>query len=311
MNHRRILPALCACAALASSGCARTFIVVAAGPSERGESAPAEVLETDAYEPALPGLAAVAVRFPNDCWKFEKKAAGGAAQVVAHLTPACAPWGEALTQALQQAGFKVPALEDVVMLEAKQRMTPPAAAEWLGVNALIVVEKVDGSTAPLDAARRAKLLFTQSDPEGNLLGPVALKPRARKAIEELTGDCVRPWGAQAVEGVAEIRVTAVLPGSGAPMWRYARRATAPEAAPPGLQMLLRGRGRHWVPQLPEGLEPSGPPAVDPRLAEMAEWRLNNMLSSETWVPAAKPAVNLPALIRELSVELASRLASGT
>lgn len=308
MKHRRLLQALLFIAALGGSGC-RTYVVVAGSPTARGEAAPAEVMETDAYEPVLPDLEAVAVRFPNDCWKFEKKAAGGGTQVVASLTPACGPWGEALVGALREAGFKVPALEDFVMLEAKQRMTPPAAAQYLGVNALLVVDKVDGASVALDPARRSALVFTQSDVEGKLLGPAKLGPRAVKAIEELTGDCVRPWGSQAVEAVAELRVTAVLPGTGAPMWRYSRRATAPEAAPAGLQMLLRGSGGRWIPQLPEGIE--GTPMVDPRRAELAEWQKNNLFATKMKVLDAKPAVNLPALMRELSVELASRLKSGT
>lgn len=309
MNHRRLLHALPVLVALGASGGCRTYVVVAGNPTARGEAEPAEVLETDAYEPALPDLKAVGVRFPNDCWKFEKKALSGGTQVVASLTPACAPWGEALITALREAGFQVPPLEDFVMLEAKQRMTPPAAAQYLGVNALIVVDKVEGSSVPLDATRRAGLVYTQSDPEGTLLGPAKLSPRAVKAIEELTGDRVRPWGSQAVEAVAELRVTAVLPGTGAPMWRYSRRATAAETAPAGLQMLLRGSGGRWVPQLPEGIE--GTPLVDPRRAELAEWQKKNLLATKLKVLDPKPAVNLPALMRELSVELASRLKSGT
>src|SRR5512140_2782330 len=93
MKHRRILHALHALlvlAALGAGGC-RTYVIVAGSPTARGEAPPAEVMETDAYEPVLADLKAVAVRFPNDCWKFEKKAAGGGTQVVASLTPVCAP----------------------------------------------------------------------------------------------------------------------------------------------------------------------------------------------------------------------------
>jgi hypothetical protein len=311
MNRRRLLQAFFACAAVTSGGCARTFVVVGATPTPRVEAAPAEVLETDDYAPNRPNLKSVAVRFPNDCWKFDKKADGGG-QVSATLTPACAPWGEALTQALAGAGFKVTGLQDFLMLEAKQRMSPPAAAKWLGVNALIVVEKVDAASAPLDEARRGRLVLTQADPDGTLREPASLDERSIKGIEELLADRVRPWGSQAVEAVAEIKVTAVLPGTGAPLWRYSRKATAPEAAPANFKMLLRGRGGRWTPVLPEGVEPLPGPNIDPRILELMEARGNNPFAMPAEKPlTAKPAVNLPALVRELSTDLATRLASGT
>jgi hypothetical protein len=53
--------------------------------------------------------------------------------------------------------------------------------------------------------------------------------------------------------------------------------------------------------------------VDPRLIEMYQARSGNpfaMPGAEKPL-AVKPAVNLPALVRELSADLASRLASGT
>jgi hypothetical protein len=268
------------------------------------------VLETDDYEPALPNLKAVAVRFPNDCWKFDKKTVDGAQRVTASLTPACAPWGEALTKALTTAGFKVAAHQDLVMVEAKQRMAPPAAAQWLNVNALLVVDKVEAAALPLGEAGRAKVSVLASDVNGNPGGPAKLGDRARKAVATLAGDRVRPWGDQAVEAVAEIRVTAMLAGTGTPFWRYARRLTSPEAVPPGFKMLLRGSGGRWVPVLPEGVAPTGEMQPDPRQQELAEWRKDHPLSTGVTLPA-RPAANLPALIDELSAELASRLASGT
>jgi hypothetical protein len=312
MNHRRVLQALLVCAAVASVGCARKFVVVSAAPPARGSLAPAEVLETDDYEPNRAALKSVAVRFPNDCWKFEKRS-DGSGQVSATLTPTCAPWGEALTRSLADAGFKVTGLQDFLMLEAKQRMSPPAAAKWLGVNALLVIDKVEAGTAPLEEARRAKLVVTQADPDGTVHEPATLDEKGRKGIEELVADRVRPWGPQAVEAVAEIKVTAVLPGTGAPLWRYARRATAPEAAPAEFKMLLRGRGGRWIPVQPVGVEKPAEPIVDPRVAEMFASKSANPFAMPTQpkVPEAKPAVNLPALVRELTAELADRLANGT
>jgi hypothetical protein len=312
MNHRRVLQALLACATVTSAGCARTFVVVTAAPPGRGNSAPAEVLETDDYQANRPKLKSVAVRFPNDCWKFEKRADGGGAQVNATLTPSCAPWGEALTRALAEAGFAVKGLEEFMLLEAKQRMSPPAAAQWLGVSALIVVEKAETGSVPLEAARRSQLVVTTAQPDGTLLEPAVLDERGRAGIEELVGDRIRPWGPEAVEAIAEIRVTAVLPGSGAPLWRYSRRSAAPETAPASFNLLLRGRGGRWVPVLPEGMEPSGA-NVDPRLIELYQARGSNPFAMPGAVKplVAKPAVNLPALVRELSTELATRLASGT
>jgi hypothetical protein len=309
MNHRRVLPALLAFAALTSGGCARKFVVITAMPPGSGASAPAEVLATDDYAPNLPKLKSIAVRFPNDCWKFEK----GGGQVSAALTPSCAPWGEALVQSLAGAGFKVTGLQELLMLEAKQRMTPPAAAQWLGVNALIVVEKAETGTVPLEEARRAKLVYTQADPDGTLQDPAVISEEGVAAIGLLTADRVRPWGPEAVEAVAEIRVTAVLPGSGAPLWRYARRATAPETAPAQFKMLLRGHGRRWVPVLPVGMEPDAGASIDPRIIEMYQAKGANPFSmaGSPKQPDAKPAVNLPALVRELSAELATRLANGT
>ena len=311
MNRRRLLQALLACAAVTSSGCARTFVVVTATPTPRVDAAPAEVLETDDYASSRPNLKSVAVRFPNDCWKFDKKSDSGG-QVGATLTPGCAPWGEALTLALVEAGFKVIGLQDLLMLEAKQRMSPPAAAKWLGVNALIVVEKAETGTVPLDEARRAKLVYTQADPDGTPGEPAVLSEEGLAGIELLTADRVRPWGPQAVEAVAEIRVTAVLPGSGAPLWRYARRATAPETAPANFKMLLRGRGGRWVPVVPVGTESLAATNIDPRLLERYAARGSNPLAMPVEKPlVAKPAVNLQALVRELSADLAARLASGT
>jgi hypothetical protein len=182
MNHRRVLPALLAFAALTSGGCARKFVVITATPPGRGAVAPAEVLATDDYAPNLPKVKSVAVRFPNDCWKFEK----GGGQVSAALTPSCAPWGEALVQSLAGAGFKVIGLQELLMLEAKQRMTPPAAAQLLGVNALIVVEKAETATVPLEEARRAKLVYTQADPDGTLQDPAVISEEGVAAISPPT-----------------------------------------------------------------------------------------------------------------------------
>jgi hypothetical protein len=302
-------PATLALAALLSAGCARTFVVASAAAAPRAD-VEAEVMETDALEAARPEMKAVAVRFPNDCWKFDRK--GGAdAAVVPSLTPACAPWGEALAFTLQKAGFRVLPHQELVMYEARQRAAPPAAAKALGVNALLVIDRIGAKTGPVDASRRARLDLQQADPDGSPRGPARLDADAQKALLEVVGDRVRPWGDQAVEAAVEIRVTAVLPGSGTPLWRYARAQAAAEAAPANFRILLRGSGGRWTPVLPEGVAPAGEPGPDPRrVAYLQSMGTNPFNVKEPKVPDAPPAVNLQPLVQELATEIATRLASG-